>query len=254
MNRVWTWITDGAHWQGQEGVPTRLVEHLEYSFLAVAVAALIAVPVGLYVGHTGRARFLAINLSGALRAVPSLGLLYIALLYLSPGLRGDSAYLIPTEIVLVVLAVPPVLAGVYAGVEQVEPAARDAARGTGMTGGEVLRKVEVPIAMPLMISGLRSAMLQVVATATLAAVVPLGGLGRFIIDGLAQQDYGQAGAGAVLVTLLALVIDLMLALVQRVVVSPGLTGKTVTGKTVRKTVSKTGRRAHVASTQGPATD
>ena len=226
MNLLWTWLTDSSHWHGQDGVLTRLYEHLQYSFLAVALGALIAVPVGLYVGHTGRGRFLAVNLTGALRAIPSLGLLYVALLWLSPHLRGDSAYFIPTELVLVVLAVPPLLAGVYAGVEQVEPAARDAARGIGMTGRELLFRIEVPCAMPLMFSGLRSSMLQVVATATLGAVVSLGGFGRFILDGIYQQDYGQAAAGAVLVAALALVLDLLLALLQRVVVSPGLTGKT----------------------------
>ena len=125
-----------------------------------------------------------------------------------------------------VLAIPPILAGAYAGVEQVDAAARDAARGMGMRGGEVLRKVEIPCAMPLIASGLRSATLQVVATATLAATVGLGGLGRFLIDGLSVRDYGQMAGGAILVAALALLVDLVAATLQRVVVSPGLTGKT----------------------------
>ena len=226
MNLLWDWLSDSSHWHGPEGVLARLIEHLEYSGAAVLIAALIAVPLGLYIGHTGRGRFVAVNLTGALRAMPSLGLLYIAILWLGPKFTGDQAYVIPTEIVLVVLAVPPLLAGAYAGVEQVDPAARDAARGMGMTGREVLFKVEVPNAMPLMFSGLRSAVLQVVATATLAATVSLGGLGRFLIDGLSTRDYGQTAGGAVLVAVLALTLDLVLALLQRVAVSPGVTGKT----------------------------
>jgi osmoprotectant transport system permease protein len=144
---------------------------------------------------------------------------------LGPKLDGDTAVLLPTELVLVVLAVPPILAGAYAGVDQVEPAARDAARGMGMTGGELLRRVEIPCALPLIASGLRSAALQVIATATLAATVGLGGLGRYLIDGLAVRDYAQMASGAILVAALALLVDLLAAMLQRVVVSPGLTGK-----------------------------
>jgi osmoprotectant transport system permease protein len=125
----------------------------------------------------------------------------------------------------VVLAIPPILSGAYAGVGGVDPAARDAAKGMGMRGSEVLRHVEIPCAMPLIFSGIRSAMLQVIATATIAAVVSLGGLGRFLIDGLAIRDTPQTASGAILVALLALLVDLALALVQRLVVSPGLTGR-----------------------------
>ncbi len=226
MNLMWEWLLDGAHWQGPDGVPARLGEHLQYSAIAVAIAALIALPLGLYVGHTGRGKFLAVNLTGALRAMPSLGLLFIAVMWLGDDLSGDAAYLVPTELVLIVLAIPPILAGAYAGVQQVEPAARDAAQGMGMTGREVLVKVELPCALPLIISGLRSSVLQVIATATLAATVGLGGLGRFLIDGLAVQDYGQTAGGALAVAVLALAVDLLLALLERVVVSPGLTRKT----------------------------
>ena len=226
MNDVVSWLTDGAHWQGYDGILQRLWEHIWYSGLALAVAAVIAIPLGLWVGHTGRGRFLAVNLTGALRAVPSLGLLFASLMLLGPRLHGQGGVLVPTELVLVVLAVPPILAGAYAGVEQVDAAARDAARGMGMEGLQVLRKVEIPCATPLIASGLRSAALQVVATATLAATVGLGGLGRFLIDGLAVRDYAQMAGGAVLVAALALLVDLVAATLQRVVVSPGLTGKT----------------------------
>ena len=225
INRILAWLTDRNHWQGSDGILRRLVEHLGYSLTAVLIAALIAIPLGLYIGHTGRGRFLVVNLAGAARAIPSLGLLYLAVLWLGPKLSGDIAFLAPAGLVLVVLAIPPILSGAYAGVEGVDPDARDAATGMGMRGTEVLRHVELPCALPLILSGTRSAMLQVIATATIAAVLGLGGLGRFLIDGLASQDFPQTASGAVLVAILALLVDMALVLVQRLVVSPGLTGR-----------------------------
>jgi osmoprotectant transport system permease protein len=225
INRILAWLADSAHWQGDDGIVRRLLEHLEYSLAALLIAALIAIPLGLYIGHTGRGRFLVVNALGAARAIPSLGLLFLAVLWLGPRLRGDIAFLAPAGLVLVVLAIPPILSGAYAGVESVEPAVRDAAVGMGMRGREVLRHVEFPCALPLILSGIRSAMLQVIATATIAAVVGLGGLGRFLIDGLSVRDTPQTAAGAILVAVLALVVDMVLALVQRSVVSAGLTGR-----------------------------
>ena len=219
------WLTDSANWSGADGVVARTVEHLWYSGISLFVACLIAIPVGLAIGHTGRGRFFVVNLAGAARAIPSLGLLYVMVLWLFPKLAGDSAFLVPSLIVLIVLAIPPLMAGAYAGVEGVDPAARDAAKGMGMTGGQVLAKVEVPNAMPLIFSGFRSATLQVIATATLAAVAGTGGLGRFLIDGQKVRDYPQMASGALLVAVLALVVDLLLAVVQRYAVSPGLTGR-----------------------------
>jgi osmoprotectant transport system permease protein len=230
ISLIATWLSDPAHWSGEDGIPNRLIQHIWYSALALVIAALIAIPVGLAIGHTGRGRFLVVNLAGAARAIPSLGLLYLMVLWLFPKLSGDTAFLIPSLIVLVVLAIPPVMSGAYAGVEGVDPAARDAAKGMGMTGFEVLRKVEVPCALPLVFSGLRSAALQVIATATIAAVAGLGGLGRFLIDGQKVLDYAQMASGALLVALLALVVDLLLALVQRYAVSPGLTGRGSSGR------------------------
>ncbi|HSF26287.1 MAG TPA: ABC transporter permease [Actinomycetes bacterium] len=219
------WLTDPAHWSGADGIPARLVEHLEYSLLATVLALLIGVPAGLYIGHTGRGTFLVAGLANALRSLPTLGLLILAVLLLLPRLSGDLGFVIPSILVLVILAVPPLLTSTYAGVQSVDPAARDAAYGMGMRDGEVLRKVEVPCALPLMFSGLRSAVLQVIATATVAAYVSLGGLGRFVIDGLASRDYPQVLGGAVLVAALAVVVDLLLALVARLTVSRGLTGR-----------------------------
>ena len=232
MNAMIGFLTDPAHWTGSDGIPTRILEHLVLAFEALLLAALIAVPLGLWVGHTGRGRFVAVNLAGAARALPSLGLLFLVWLWLSGTLQGDASYVVPTLVVLVILAVPPILSGVYAGVEGVDPAARDAARGLGMKGTQVLARVEVPCALPLIFSGLRSAMLQIIATATIAASIGIGGLGRFLIDGLSVRDYGQMAAGAVLVAVLALLVDLVLALVQRWAVSPGLTGAYSTARPV----------------------
>jgi osmoprotectant transport system permease protein len=225
INLILAWLADGAHWQGYDGILHRAAEHMEYSLAALLIAALIAIPLGLYIGHTARGRILVVNAVGAARAIPSLGLLLLAILWLGPKLSGDIAFLVPTGLVLVVLAIPPILSGAYAGVEGVDPAARDAAIGMGMRGTEVLRHVEFPCALPLIMSGIRSAMLQVIGTATIAAVVGLGGLGRFLIDGLAVRDTPQTASGAVLVAVLALIVDMGLALVQRCVVSRGLTGR-----------------------------
>ncbi|MDQ1537294.1 MAG: osmoprotectant transport system permease protein, partial [Actinomycetota bacterium] len=225
IGRILAWLTDGAHWPGEDGILRRLIEHLGYSLMALVIAALIAIPLGLYIGHTGRGRYFVVNIVGAARAIPTLGLLFLAVLLLGPRLSGDVAFLAPTGVVLVVLAIPPILSGTYAGVESVEPDARDAARGMGMRGTEVLWHVEFPCALPLVMSGIRSATLQVISTATIAAVVGLGGLGRFLIDGLAVRDTPQTASGAVLVASLALIVDMLLALVQRRVVSRGLTGR-----------------------------
>lgn len=216
------WLTDPASWTGSGGILAQSLAHLRYSFTALLAAAVVAVPVGLWVGHTGRLRWFAVNLAGAFRAIPSLGVLFVAVLLLLPRLRGELAFELPALVVLVLLAIPPILSGSYAGVEATDPAARDAARGMGMTGGQVLRQVEIPGALPLVMSGLRSAMLQIIGTATIAAVVGLGGLGRFLIDGQASRQYDQMAGGAIVVALLALLVDLALALVQRSVVSPGL--------------------------------
>lgn len=225
IEEVLGWLGDADNWRGAGGIPAQTVTHLRLSGLAILLAALVAVPLGLYVGHTGRGKVVAVNLVGAFRAIPSLGVLFIAVLLLLPRLRGEAAFEVPALVVLVLLAIPPLLSGVYAGIAQVDPAARDAARGMGMTGGQVLRKVEIPCALPLAFSGLRSATLQTIATATIAAVVGLGGLGRYLIDGQAVRDYAEMAGGALLVAALALGVDLVLGLAQRLVVSPGLTGR-----------------------------
>lgn len=225
MGVIWDYLGNGSHWSGPEGVPARVLEHLEYTFLALAFVCLIALPLGLFVGHTGRGSVAIAGTANALRALPDFGLLVYVVLLISGRLPADLAYLLPSVLVLVILGIPAVLSATYAGIQAVDPAARDAAKGMGMTGSQVLWRVEVPNALPLILSGVRSSMLQIVATATIAAYVSLGGLGRFIIDGQSQRDYSQMAAGAVLVGLLAIVLDLIVAGIQRLVVSPGVTGR-----------------------------
>lgn len=225
MGVIWDYLGNSSHWSGPEGVPARVLEHLEYTFLALAFVCLIALPLGLFVGHTGRGSVAIAGTANALRALPDFGLLVYVVLLISGRLPAELAYLLPSVLVLVILGIPAVLSATYAGIQAVDPAARDAAKGMGMTGSQVLWRVEVPNAMPLILSGVRSSMLQIVATATIAAYVSLGGLGRFIIDGQSQRDYSQMAAGAVLVGLLAIVLDLLVAGIQRLVVSPGVTGR-----------------------------
>jgi osmoprotectant transport system permease protein len=222
---IWNYLGDPSHWSGSDGVPARVLEHLEYTFLALAFVCLIALPLGLFVGHTGRGSVGIAGTANALRALPDFGLLVYVVLLISGRLPADLAYLLPSILVLVILGIPAVLSATYSGIQAVDPAARDAARGMGMTGTQVLWRVEVPNAMPLILSGIRSSMLQIVATATIAAYVSLGGLGRFILDGQSQRDYSQMAAGAVLVGLLAITLDLLVAGIQRLVVSPGVTGR-----------------------------
>lgn len=224
ITRVWEWLAAAQSWRGPDGIPARLAEHLGYSALVVVLAALIAMPLGLWVGHSGKGRWL-ISFANAARAIPTLGLLFALAMWLGPHIPGRAAFVVPSVVALVLLAIPPILAGTYAGVEAVDPAARDAARGMGMTPSQVLFRVELPCAIPLLWSGVRSAVLQVIATATIAAYIGLGGLGRFLIDGLAAADYPQTAGGAVLVAVLALLVDGLFALVQRMIVSPGLTGR-----------------------------
>ncbi|MGB3827168.1 MAG: ABC transporter permease [Ornithinimicrobium sp.] len=222
INLVFDWLTDPANWQGDRGIVSQTLTHLRYSFIALFLAALVAIPLGLYIGHTGKGRVVVVNVAGGFRAIPSLGVLFIAVLISLPRLSGEVAFAAPAIVVLVILAIPPILSGVYAGVAEVDPAARDAAIGMGMTGPQVLAQVEVPCALPLIFSGLRSGMLQIIATTTIAAIVSLGGLGRFLIDGQATQDYAEMAGGALLVAALALAVDFAFGLVQRFVVSPGL--------------------------------
>jgi osmoprotectant transport system permease protein len=232
FSRVWIWLNDPANWQGSDGVLARLEQHIYYSVIAVVIAAAIAIPLGLLIGHTGRGVVFVAGLANAFRAIPTFGLLVLLVVLLSQHIHssGELPYLIPTEIVLVLLAIPPMLSNTYAGVQNVDPAVRDAASGMGMTGTQVVTKVEFPNALPLIISGMRSATLQVIATATVAAYVTLGGLGLYLVDGLSQlndphEGYPKMAAGAIVVAALAVVADLLFAAAQRLLVSRGVSGR-----------------------------
>jgi len=230
IGNVFKWLTDSAHWNDTPyftGIATQLLTHLRYSLIAVAIGAAIALPLGVAIGHSGRATWL-VSVVNALRAIPGVGLLVLLAVIIAPHFHGhtDLGFLIPTEIVLVVFAIPPILANTFAGVQNVDPEVRDAAKGMGMTGMQVLRKVEIPCSLPLIFSGIRSATLVVIATATIASYLPLlGGLGRFIYDGLQTSDYPQMVSGGVLVAALAMLADLVLSITQRYMVSPGITGR-----------------------------
>jgi len=208
------WLGDPSRWSGPAGVPVRTLEHLGYTALGVLIAALIAVPVGLYVGHTGRFKGLTVAVAGAARALPTLGLVTLFALLVGIGLTAPM-------LSFVILAIPSLLAGAYSAVESVDPATVDAARAQGMTERQILARVEIPLGLPLLIGGVRGATMQVVATAMLAAYVGSGGLGRFIFQGLGSQNYPQMIAGSLLVIVLALVLDLSLLLLQRLTAPRG---------------------------------
>lgn len=217
FNQGWQWLTDGRNWQGGSGILARTMEHLGYTGLTLVISLAIAVPLGLYVGHTGRGRAVVVSLASMLRALPTLGIMTLFAL-----LATTSLSLAPAICALVLLAVPPILTGTYAGIAAVDPEMVDAARGMGMTERQILFSVEVPNGLAVMLGGFRSAVLQVISTVAVVAFISLGGLGRYIIDGLAVQDYGQVLGGAVVIAVLAIALDGFLALVQRSVVSPGL--------------------------------
>lgn len=209
------WILDPAHLGGPTGILARVGEHVWYTAITLLIAVLIALPIGLAIGHTGRGRTLAVQVSGGLRSLPTLGVVTLLGLWFGIGLSAPLA-------AMVVLALPPILAGAYSGVDAVDRHTIDAARAVGMTGWQLLGKVELPLALPLIIGGIRSACLQVIATWTVAAILPLGGLGRFLYDALPLRDYPQMLAGSILVIALALVADGMFALVQKLVVPRGV--------------------------------
>ena len=205
LQQALSYIFTAANWGGPAGLTVRIAEHLQYTVVAVLVSALIAVPIGMLIGHTGRGTFLVVTGVNALRALPTLGVLLLGVLLWGLGL-------LPPTVALMLLGIPPLLAGTYAGIANVDPAIVDAARSMGMTETRVLLRVEVPNALPLILGGLRTATLQIVATATVAAYASLGGLGRYLIDGIKVRQFYLALVGALMVTALALILDAILAL------------------------------------------
>jgi osmoprotectant transport system permease protein len=210
---AWTqfthYISTASNWTGKTGLLFRLEQHVLLTVVSVLIAAAVALPLGLTLGHIGRGGTLAINITNVGRAIPTFAVL--TLLTLSPIGIGNTA----TAIALVLFALPPLVTNSYIGLREVDAEVRDAARGMGMSGWQLFRRVELPLGMPLVMAGIRIATVQVWATATIAALVGAGGLGRLITDGLSSHDQGQLLAGAVLVALLAVVVESLLALVQR---------------------------------------
>jgi osmoprotectant transport system permease protein len=209
------WFLDPAHWSGSEGIPIRLAQHVQLSAESVAIGALIALPAGILLGHYGRFGTLAINISNVGRAVPSFGILVITVQLF--GL-GD----LPIILSLTALAIPPMVTNTYVALREVDADIKEAARGMGYREFAQILRVELPLAVPLIMAGVRTSAVQVVATATLAALIAGGGFGRYVIDGLSQQNYAMLVAGAILVALLALATELALAAAERLLVPRGI--------------------------------
>jgi osmoprotectant transport system permease protein len=213
------WLTDPANWQWSEGgqIPHRIAQHLAYSGVAVVVACLIAVPAGMLIGHTRRAEFVAVSTANLGRAIPSFAVLSIVFqLMLAYELTQSLAFGPgPIVVAMTLLSIPPILTNTYVGIQQVDPDTVEAARGMGLTGRQVVRRLELPLAAPLIVTGIRTATVQVIATVTLAALIAGGGLGRPIVDGLATQDRGQYVGGAILVSALAIITEIVFGGIAR---------------------------------------
>ena len=217
-----SWLGDPAHWTGPAGIPTRLAEHLALSGVSLAIAMAIAIPVGIWIGHTGRFTSVAVNSANVWRALPSLALIGLVLpitAAIDPQL-GFKVY--PTLIAMVVLAIPPILVNTQAGIAGVDRELVEAGRAMGMREGQLVRGLELPVALPAIVAGVRSAAVQVVATLTLGAIFGSGGLGRYLVEGIAQRDDGMTFGGVVLVAALALLVEGAFVLLLRLIRSPGL--------------------------------
>ncbi|GAB1326022.1 ABC transporter permease [Streptomyces sennicomposti] len=207
---AWAWLTDPAHWAGGDGIAHRLLQHLALTVVCLAVSCLIALPAALVLGHLGKGGALAVNISNVGRAVPTFAVL--VLLLLTPvGRWGDG----PTVVALVLFAVPPLLTNAYVGMREVDRDVVQAARGMGMTGRQLLFRVELPLALPMVLTGVRIAAVQLVATATIAALAGGGGLGRIITAGFNLASTPQVVAGAVLVAAFALAVEAVFVAVER---------------------------------------
>lgn len=220
---VTRWFADPAHYRGSDAVQTRVLEHLEVSGLAVLVGVLVALPIGLYLGHTGRLAFVAVNVANIGRAIPSLAAIALAIPIAGTllGVQNGLGFW-PTFFALIPLALPPILTNSYVAVRAVDRDVIEAARGMGISEAGILRRIELPLALPLVLAGIRTAAVNVVATATLGALVAFGGLGRYIVDGLGLQEYDRLFAGALLVALLAITVEVAFGTFERTAVSPGI--------------------------------
>ena len=208
LRQAFSWLTDSSNWSGASGIPARIGEHLLITAIVVGLAAAIAVPVGVLVGHTRRGAAAVGAVTGAARSIPTLGLLTVFGLAFGIGLKAP-------VLALVILAIPSLLAGTYAGIQAIDPAIPSASKAVGMSPAQVIGKVEIPLALPVIVGGIRAAVLQVIATATLAAYISDTGLGRYLFSGLKSRDYTQMLGGAFVVILLALLMEVILASLQR---------------------------------------
>lgn len=224
LGEVLAWLTDPSHWTGSDGIPIRLAEHLLLSVVITLAAVVIALPIGVVSGHSGRGGFLAINVANFGRAIPSMALLALAF-PLALSLHWGFGFW-PTVMALVPLGMPPILTNCYVAIREVDRDIVEAARGMGLRESQVLRSVELPIAAPIILAGIRNAAVAIVSTATLGALVGGGGLGRYIIDGFQRQDNPRLFVGALLVALFAISVELAFNGLERVVVSAGVRGRT----------------------------
>ena len=225
------WFTDPINWSGDDAIPIRMAEHLLLSAVPLVVALVIGLPLASWVGHTRRFAGLAVNVSNIGRAIPSLAIMALAAILLSRwlvdiGLRREAGE-ISTMVAMAALAIPAIVTNTYVGISEVEREMVEAARGMGMTASQVLRRVEIPMALPVILAGVRTAAVQVVATATLGAVFGTGGLGRYIIDGIAQRKYEEVFAGALIVAAMSIGTELLFAWIERRSISAGLRGRPV---------------------------
>ncbi len=221
MEQLLEFLFDAASWEGEQGIPNRVIEHLFISFLAVGTASLIALPLGFYIGHTGKLQLLGINIASIGRAIPSYAVMVMLLpvmLGLAPVLGYDPRLglrFFPIFLAMVLLAIPPILVAAYAGLQEVDRDLTESSRGMGLTERQILTGVELPLALPVLVGGYRVALLQVIATATIGAFLAAGGLGRYIIDGIARRDDGMLYGGVLLVAVLAIGTDVLLSWLQR---------------------------------------
>jgi osmoprotectant transport system permease protein len=209
------WLTNPANWSGPNGIPVRMLEHVALSLAGILIACAIAIPIGLWVGHTRRGERAAINVANLGRAMPSLALIGIAVpftILLDPQLGFK---VLPTLLAVVILGIPPILINTHAGITEVDPELTEAARGMGLTDGQVLRGLEVPLALAVIIAGIGSAAVQIIATVTLGAIFGFGGLGAFLTQGISQNDDGMTFGGVVLVALLALAAEALFTFLAR---------------------------------------
>jgi osmoprotectant transport system permease protein len=225
IGEVFAWLTDPANWTGRDAIPLRMGEHVAMSGFSLLVGLAVALPLGLAIGHTGRFAGAVVAITNIGRAVPSVGILGIAFTLTLPLVAALDLRNIGTPaaiIALIALAIPPILVNAYTGIRDVDADTVEAARGMGMRERQILRRVEWPLALPVILAGVRTASVQVIATATLGAILSTGGLGRYIVDGFAQVDYPMMVSGALLVMLLTLTSEALFAVAHRRAISPGL--------------------------------